>query len=56
MVDYTVSFAGKYMKVCKSCCCVNPDEAETCIQCGGDDFDELLMTPFYDDEVSYLEE
>jgi len=41
------------MKVCKNCFRINPDEAETCIQCGGNDFDELLMTPFYDDGTLY---
>ena len=32
-------------KVCKFCKRVNLEEAEKCVGCGGEDFDEMVMTP-----------
>lgn len=46
---------GLEVKVCKNCCRINPDDAETCTQCAGDDFDTILMTLEYDSIIPYQE-
>lgn len=43
------------MKVCRNCLRVNLDDAETCIQCMGEDFDTILMTLECDSEILYME-
>ena len=37
-------FAGGYgMKACKDCNRVNPDDAKTCLECDGKEFEEIIF-------------
>ena len=40
-------------RVCRDCFRVNPPDAETCIGCGGDNFDDLNFTPDWDSAEPY---
>jgi len=41
------------IKVCTTCMRINLIEAEKCLQCGSDTFDDVYQTPFYDSIESY---
>ncbi len=44
------------VKVCRECSRINHLDVEQCIECGGKDFDELELTPFWDSIEPYEEE
>lgn len=44
------------MKVCKNCCTVNEDDNETCLQCGGNGFDEDDLIPDFNSILAWRED